>query len=124
MGSLANTIDMVKQYLDFRVANHGIRAANIANAETPGYKSQIPSFEARLDSKMSEKPNDMMRPNRKYDFEMRIDASRMTPREDGNNVNVESEMAAMAENSLLYQTGLKILNKELALTRYAITAGR
>lgn len=120
MSAIDTKIDLIRQYLDVRVASHGIHSSNIANAETPHYLAKIPTFEASLDrAKSLDNPLD-----HKWKFDMRIDKSAATPREDGNNVQLDSEMSKMAENSLMYMSAIQILNKEMAITKYAISAGR
>lgn len=116
MSGISTKIDLVKQFLDMRVAEHSLHAGNIANSETPFYKARVASFENTLKTVEGS-------PDKKWELGMRVDTSRETPREDGNNVRMEKEMAAMSENSLMYMTALKIFNKETAIERYAITSG-
>jgi flagellar basal-body rod protein FlgB len=40
--------------------------------------------------------------------------------EDGNTVDRDMEMAEMAENKILYDASVQLLNKKLALMKYAI----
>jgi flagellar basal-body rod protein FlgB len=44
-------------------------------------------------------------------------------REDGNNVDIESEMSNQAANTLLYNALITQANSKLSMTRYVITGG-
>jgi flagellar basal-body rod protein FlgB len=116
MNSFNTTIDLMKQSLDVKVATHKLHAANIANLETPGYKARVSSFEAKLNKNLGAGED-------KWKLEMRIDTSKSPARADGNNVKMEQEMSSMSENSLLYMSTLNILNKNMALAKYAINGG-
>ncbi len=120
MSGINTKLDLIKQFLDMRVSQHSLHAANIANSETPNYKAKTASFESKL--LQAEDPTNKTG-DEKWKLGIRVGKSGEIPREDGNNVKLEREMGALAENSLLYMTALKIFNKELALERYAITSG-
>ncbi len=122
MSSFGTKIDFMKQYLSMRDAAHQVIASNIANAETPEYKAKLPSFSFKLDQQTNQNKAEGFLAEAKSPIEigMKVLESSADPREDGNNVNVNQELAAMSENSMLYMGALKILNKELAITKYAI----
>jgi flagellar basal-body rod protein FlgB len=42
---------------------------------------------------------------------------------DGNNVDMEKEMATLAENSILYRAAIQLINKKLASMKYAASDG-
>jgi flagellar basal-body rod protein FlgB len=45
------------------------------------------------------------------------------PRVDGNNVNVESEMVNLAQNTELFTMVSKVVSKNLSMARYVISGG-
>lgn len=126
--SIANTIDLVKQYLDTRTAAHAVHASNVANVETPNWRALVPSFRAVLDKTMQSNAGGVggvltpRGPVWKYDF--RVQQSQAQSRQDGNNVQLHQEMSAIMENGLRYGAAVKILSKEMAIASYAITSGR
>lgn len=113
--SIEKQAEIVKQYLDQRIANHTIRAANIANSETPNYRARVPSFQTVLAQTAGGETEPRL--------EMKVNVSNETPREDGNNVNIEKEMSALSENSLQYLSAVKILTREMAIAAYAVNTG-
>ncbi len=125
MTSLSGKIDLVQQYLDVRAASHAIHASNIGNEETPNYKAKIPNFKVHLDHAIhpSGENGAASSTEPKLKLEMDVKTSQAAPRDDGNNVNSNLEMSAVAENGLLYMAAIKVLNKEMAFARYAITGG-
>ena len=42
---------------------------------------------------------------------------------DGNTVDMEREMARLAENTILYRTAVELINKKLGSLKYAIQGG-
>jgi len=113
MADLVTQSSLISQYLSARVAEQNIRSANIANLDTPQYKAKVPEFETLLKNNVNGE--------KEWSIDMKVGVSQETAREDGNNVQLEKEMGALAENQVLFQSALKILNKNLAFTRYAVT---
>ncbi len=127
MSSIATKIDLIKQYLDVRLAEHNLHSANVANVETPHYKAKIGSFESTLKQQSGLQENEGLlgAPSEaKWNLGLKVNQSKATSREDGNNVQLEKEMAGMAGNSILFMTAIKILSKEMAIERYAINGNR
>ena len=91
---------------------------NIANVDTPGYKSQDVAFESVLqkalgnnryesmDEKVSNINLSRLR-GRAY-----VDYANYSYRLDGNNVDIENENVMLAENQLKYQGLISSINQE------------
>lgn len=107
-----------------------ILSSNVANAETPGYKAKRVDFEEALsraldvDGALSMQTSD----DRHFDVgsggfsnlqpEIYEDPNGIVS-ENGNTVDVEQELAKMAENKLLYDASVQLLNKKLGMLKYA-----
>lgn len=122
MSSISQNIDLFSKFLNLRSANHEIISSNVANSETPFYKARIPQFRAKLEKAQNivdgleifgGKQNE-------WNVQLKVAQSNKSGNENGNNVDRRAEMAAMAENSMMYMSTIKFLNRELALARYAI----
>ena len=106
--------------------------ANLANADTPGFKAKEVRFEDTLRSMVSDKHGaSLKRTNSKHlaaggaadgNIASVGDAEGKAGL-DGNNVSREQEVAKMAENQLLYRASARAVSKNLALLRYAISEG-
>lgn len=109
---------------------------NIANVDTPGYKRKDVNFEDCLKKAINNKDsasNDAS--NTKHipvnssslddvKFKVTKDYSTNSMRLDGNNVDVDVEMANLAKNSILYNTYSTLMNGYYTKLRTAIKEGR
>ena len=118
--------------LNLRLMNQNVISSNIANADTPGYKSQSMEFEGALREalgveegpKMAQtqpghvgaQPTDAVHP-------VIFDDPNGVESLDGNTVDRASEMAKMAENQLLYDASVEMLKRKLGMLKYAISEG-
>lgn len=96
--------------------NHRVLSQNIANVNTPGYKTQQLDFDQLtelLDSPEGTKP--LM-------SELDTNSTRgLAERVDGNNVNLEHEISKLKKNALLYQAYSQLLSSKLDSMRRAMT---
>lgn len=102
-----------------------VLASNIANVNTPGFKRGDVDFAAAFDEAMR-RVNEQdgaaidSRPNRP-----RVIRDQSTSmRNDGNNVDVEREMAFLAETTIRYNTLVEYLSRRLRMLQTAVTDGR
>lgn len=120
--SLDPALHGLKAVLDLRAQQHSLTAANLANADTPGYRAKVLDFEHAL--------GDAMRA-----VERGVDPAEAARAEiveiepppwvqDGNSVFAERETARLAENALLYRGVAKGVSRRLALLKYAASDGR
>ena len=92
-------------------------AANLANANTPGYQRVDVDFHGVLAQAMgSGKPGDAMH---SVGFSPEVDASGAT-RADGSTVDVDSESAKLAANGLEHQTAVTVASARLSIMRSAM----
>lgn len=83
-----------------------VYANNIANADTPGYKRQDVQFESVLQSEMQNTdPTDVSTNASLLDVQPTVVQDNSTSiSNNGNNVDINSEMSSMAENQIRYNT--------------------
>ena len=95
--------------LDGLAARHTAISDNISNVNTAGYKRRVVQFEEALKSSVAKSvsPTSSMGvptgPAGKFLPTVTRDATTVS-RSDGSNVDIEREMADLAENTLRYQT--------------------
>jgi flagellar basal-body rod protein FlgB len=107
-------------------ARHAAIADNIANVDTPGFVRSDVDFEEALALALQEARR---APRRAADL---IAALSLRPRRDlasparadGNNVNIDREMAALARNVLRYNAAGEVLAARIRMLRTAIHEGR
>ncbi|RDI75975.1 FlgB: flagellar basal-body rod protein FlgB [Gaiella occulta] len=95
-------------------------AGNIANVNTPGFRrSDVPFQQSLRDALASGDPARVgaARPQVVQDATTAL-------RADGNNVDVDAEMARLAETQLLHGAVAGLLRDRIAMLRYVINEGR
>ena len=121
--------------INFRLLRNDVVSANIANAETPGYKAKKVDFEnalARAVDLNGINNMDSNDPDHVLIGSGRVANVRADVYEnpvgnitnDGNTVDLEKEMAKLAENTILYKAALRLISKKLGQMKYAISEGR
>ena len=125
------TMDALATALNMREMRQNIIASNIANAETPGYKSKRLDFEEALGEALDlDKSRSLEVANDRH-FKVGgggfdsvkpeiYDDPNGIVSENGNTVDRDTEMASLAENKIMYDAAIQMLNKKLALLRYAV----
>lgn len=118
-----NTINLYNKALDASLLKNEAITNNIANANTPNYKRETVEFEEVLKRAMGNPNMPMTKTNEKHMPLMTnmnpviIKDSSTSFRKDGNNVNIDTEMAYLAENQIKYETITKQLNSNLKRLR-------
>ena len=101
----------LERYLDLLSARQKLTASNVANADTPGYKSQDIDFGAELASAIGSPPKP-------------IEVSGLQTKNDGNNVSVDREARNLSENAIRFAIASNLLQTQLRTMRSAIQEGR
>ncbi len=127
------TLKALTTALNFREMRQELISSNVANANTPGFKAKKLDFEEALaraldvDGQMQMNATD----GRHYNvggggfnnLEPEIyDNPNGVVSENGNTVDVEAEMAQMAENKLMYDALVQLINKKMGIMKYAINS--
>lgn len=125
MSSLyGNGINLTEKVMDFLWTRQTVTMNNIANVDTPDYKSQYVSFENELKSRIENAAKGM---NSMSDVASAIDFTNLkvhttsseTNRLDGNNVDMDQEQVDLVRTTYEYQTMLNSLNSEISRLRTA-----
>jgi flagellar basal-body rod protein FlgB len=120
------SVATVARGLDVRSRRQAALAANVANADTPGYRGVDVSFGGLLDSALASLPlsGTDARHLQGTAFPSSGDSlvlSGGTPRRDGNDVNIDREMAKLARNQIEYQFLTRALSRKFSKLKEAIT---
>ena len=101
----------LEQYLDLVSLRQRLVASNIANADTPGYKTKDIDFEAELQHAVAGIPA------------MPGEVSGLTTKNDGNNVDLDREARLLSENALRFNVAANLVHSNVKLLRMAIEGG-
>jgi flagellar basal-body rod protein FlgB len=131
-----NRSKLVEKAMDATWLRNDAISQNIANVDTPGYKRKTVPFEEYLNQAIDGQNLQGFRTNSRHipiggsssadniDLKVTEDNSSTNMRLDGNNVEIDSEMASMAKNSIKYNTLVESLNAGFSRLRSAINEGR
>jgi flagellar basal-body rod protein FlgB len=110
----------VKKMLDVNLMRHDAISSNLANIETPNYKRlDVPAtFEAQLQQAVS---NGDVEQISSMQPQLGIDPQAVCTRNDGNTVQLESEVLKMNQNTIENAVETQLVNASLAKLRMAIT---
>lgn len=123
-------INLLEKAMNGSTFRHSVLANNIANVNTPGYKRADVNFRSCFDEALDNQlglettsPLHLKRINQKNSPEIVID-TQTTLRNDGNNVDIDIELATMSENNLYFNSLAQLLSSQLSMLRQAIAEGR
>ena len=133
-------MDLVHKSLDAAALQHKAISNNLANVDTPGFKRSEVAFREKLKKAIDEKEAastdlDLSRTDSKH-FELHPseELSAIKPelrhqndtslRNDQNNVDIDLEMAKLAQNTVVYQALAQITQNQFAELKSAIREGK
>ncbi|MCI8559362.1 MAG: flagellar basal body rod protein FlgB [Lachnospiraceae bacterium] len=118
-----NSISMTSKSLEFLWAKQLTIANNLANVDTPGYKSKYVTFEDEFQNrlKLASASGNAARTrgiiNNSY---YTVNETESSARLDENNVNADAEEVEMARAQLQYQYVLNAINSDFSRLRSVI----
>lgn len=124
------TYNLLKKGLNTSFLRSKISANNIANVNTKGYKAYYVTFEDSLKKNIENlnlKTTDAKHIKQQNTAFGEINVEReegCSMRQDGNSVDIDSEMANLAANKLMYDSLVAQVNNRLSTRRYVISGGR
>lgn len=135
-GLFGQTISMATKALDLRSRRHEMIISNIANADTPGYKSFDLLVEEAMQKNSADNPHAISlkrtHPGHlppKAAADNRLNAQIIQPeakenlRGDGNTVDMDREMSNLAANQILYKATTRILSDKFQDLKNVIKGG-
>ena len=125
-------VTVLEQALTASSLRQKVISNNISNVNTPGYKKSEVLFEEMLQSAMTGDKMPMLQTNARHLPSQQagipiaktkvIDNTSM--RTDGNNVDIDVEMAELAKNSIYYNAVVQQLSSYFSIIKSAIKEGR
>jgi flagellar basal-body rod protein FlgB len=117
MQVMTATSDAIQKYLDLASDQMKLTAGNMANVDTPGYKTQGFDFAQEFSNALS--TNSSATPTVSVG-----DVDGLTARPDGNNVSMDREGMQLAKAQLEFRTGVSLLKSEYTRIMDAIHADK
>jgi flagellar basal-body rod protein FlgB len=109
--------DALTQYLDLASEQMKLTAGNMANVDTPGYKTQGFDFEQEFARQMKSMSGAVSAAAPRV---QEVDG--LVSRPDGNNVSMDREGMQLAKSQLQFRLGVELLKHEYSSVMSAIHA--
>ncbi len=106
------TTNNIEHYMDLLSARQKLVASNIANVDTPEYKTKDIDFQFEFMSLAKDAPANG------------VDPPGLLVKNDGNNVSMDREARLLAENALRFNLATNLMRSQLKLINYAIQEGK
>jgi flagellar basal-body rod protein FlgB len=110
------TIGKLGDYLDFAAFRQTLIASNMANVDTPGYRTRDIDFQSEMFRAENELGLETARPRV-------FEVPGLIERPDGNNVSLDRESMMLARTQLQFRLGVEILRKKFQEISSAIKEG-
>jgi flagellar basal-body rod protein FlgB len=109
INGLTNSLE---RYMDLLSARQKVVASNVANADTPGYKTKDLNFQSEFQAVMSS------------GGPQPVDVGGLPVKNDGNDVSLDREARLLAENALRFNFASTLMRSELTTIKEAIHEGK
>jgi len=109
--------DALGQYLDLTSRQLQLTASNMANVDTPGYKTQGFDFEQEFARQLNDAGGAAALEGVQVDAQ---DVDGLVARPDGNNVSIDREGVQLAKAQLQFKVGAELLKHEFSGVMSAI----
>jgi flagellar basal-body rod protein FlgB len=116
-----STMSVLKKTLDFESANQQVITGNMANADTPGYRQMTLKFSEELQKAEGLSGTTLKKTNERHLSESSESINGFsveTKKTSG--IDMDTEMADMAKNNLLYTANSRLLTKKFQALKAAI----
>ena len=119
MNVLPSQYELLAKMLEVNSLRHHVISQNVANVNTPGVQRLRVEFEDALIRQLKQSSKVDVK-----QLQPRIVEDNTTPkRADGNNIDIDKEMARLEQNTLLSSTYLQIMTSKFNMLRRAISSG-
>jgi flagellar basal-body rod protein FlgB len=111
------------RFLDVDVARYRLIGTNLANIDTPSYRTRDLDFHAELRRAEEQTGHDSNGAHLATFYPLAREVRGLLERPDGNNVSVERESLLLAETQMRFNLGVQLLKDQFHLISAAINSG-
>ncbi len=102
----------LEHYMDLLAARQRVVSSNIANADTPGYRTRDIDFQHEFTA-LAQGATPTVQ-----------EVDGLQSKTDGNNVDIDREARLLAENALRFNLASNLLRAQIQMVRSAVQEGR
>lgn len=118
----SKTIGMLSDIVGARSQRHQVLASNVSNIDTPGYEPKDVDFQGLIDS-MQQKGARMARTHGKH-FPASTPGGSLSVVRTGDQVSLDKEMVAIAENHLMHNAAVEMLARKFRGLQTVLREGK
>ncbi len=127
----SDVTDILFQQLNFRGERQKVISTNIANIDTPGYKTKELKFEDQLSKAKNDFQLKLATTHQKHMIASSdhlktpynlYEVKNLPEQNDGNNVNLDTQMSEMSKNDTMFQAIKTAVKKDSAWFKFMIDA--
>ena len=128
----SNVTETLFNHLSYRAERQKVISSNIANINTPNFKTKELSFESQLQEKNRQKDLELKVTNQNHIKEKVEDSKglkthmyeveNLQEQNDGNTVNLDTQMGEMAKNNMIFQALQASIKKDATFFTSVIDA--
>jgi flagellar basal-body rod protein FlgB len=107
-----STSSSLEKYMDLLSVRQKLITSNIANVDTPGYKTQDIDFQSEFQSALSGGTPGA------------VQVTGLKTNNDGNNVSLDRETRLLSENALRFNIASQLMKGQLSTMKMAIDEGK
>lgn len=112
-------LQLLERFLDLAAYRQSLITSNLANVETPGYRTRDVDFRTAMQRAISFGIS-----TGSHSLPAAREVPGLMERPDGNNVSLERETLLLASTQLQFTTGIQLLRAEFRRLLNAINEGR
>ena len=105
------TAGALERYMNLLSARQKLIASNIANVDTPGYRTQDIDFQSEFESAINGQPAAIQVPD-------------LRTNNDGNNVSLDRETRLLSEDALRFNIASQLMKGQFSTLKMAIEEGK
>lgn len=127
--NIYNYVNILDKAADASNLRNELISNNIANVSTPNYKRKDLDFESILQAELAGEKSLQKAVNKAnedlsiLDPQIFTDNASLSYRSDGNNVDINTEEAYLAENQIKYQALVDMMNQEFGRYKSVLNSG-
>lgn len=131
MKLFSDTFNTLGQALNYASLKQKVISQNIANVDTPNYKSKDVSFNSIFQNELDQPFNTYRTDKRHLDFSSNgtnqpeiVTRTNVQYNNNGNSVDMDTEMSDLATNQIYYDALVQQLNSKFSNLQSVITGGK
>jgi len=130
MNLFGGTINKLERSIDYAATKNNAISTNISNVDTPGYKSKEVIFKdvlneelnSSLQAKRTNEKHIPFQANQESSYRI-VTNSNTTYNHNGNNVDIDKEMAELAKNQIYYNSLIDRINGKFGSLKTVVRGG-